>query len=61
MPSGSDDYISPLERNLLSLYGSESFALYDEADSKGDVTVGRGRLAWVYQLETAVDGVCSVR
>ena len=61
MPDGRHDNVTADERHLLALDGSESLAIDDEPTGKGEVSVGRGRLAGINQLKTSVDGICRVR
>ena len=57
VPSGGDDDITPLQGNLLTLYGGETLAVDDEPDGKGNMAVSRGSFARVDELETTIYGI----
>lgn len=57
VPGGGYDNIAPGKRHLLALYSSKPITVNDETASKGDMTMSRGNLAGIDNLETSIDSV----
>lgn len=57
VPGRGDDHIPSGKGHLLALHSGKPIAIDDETASKGDVTMSRGNLAGVDDLETAIDSV----
>lgn len=55
VPGRCEDHVAPLHADAPALYGRKpTLALDDEPHSKGDMSVGLGRLVGHYQLQPAV-------
>jgi hypothetical protein len=57
VPRRCEDDVAALEGHLLPLHGSGALAVDDEAARVGDVSMGRGYLAGVDDLQAGVYGV----
>jgi|SRR5277367_3060059 len=61
MPRRCQDDITTLHGHFLAFHCCETlFALYDEAQSEGNMSMCRSCLIWKYQLKSTIDGIGGV-